>query len=253
MEVEMKMFQMSLYLHGKLIGVISSEEELINMINNEQKEIRQKYGVDEVHLPTGLEISRELTYSGVVNSVRSVYDRIIETESFTIKGYQVTIKDPEKNEDKKIIYVLHEEDFDKAVEGLALSFIDQDKYQKYMNNAQEEIKNEGEFIESISLKNDVTIKPTYISVSEMIFDNSEDLLRYLLFGTLQTQKIYKIKVGDTIEGVAEKNKLSTDEFIIANPNIKSKDVLLYPGQEVNIALINPLLDVAVLSERTQIQ
>ena len=241
------------YLHGKLIGVINSEEDLINMINDEQKEIREKYGVDEVHLPNGLEISKELTYSGIVNSVRSVYERIIETETFTIKGYQVTIKDPDGEKADKILYILHEDDFDKAVEGLALSFIDNDKYQKYMNSTQEEIVNEGEYIESISLKNDVTIKPTYISVSEKIFDNSEDLLRYLLFGTLQTQKIYKIKVGDTIEGVAEKNKLSTDEFIIANPEIKSKDVLLYPGQEVNIALINPLLDVAVLSERTEIQ
>ena len=242
-----------IYLNGKLIGVITSEDELIDMINNEQSEIREKYGVDEVHLPNGLEISKEVTYSGKVNSVREVYNRIVETETFTIKGYQVTIKDPNELEEDKVIYVLHEEDFDKAVEGLALSFIDQTKYEKYMNNEQEEIVNEGEFIESISIKEDVTIKPTYISVSENIFDNSTDLLRYLLFGTLETQKIYKIKTGDTIEQVAEKNKLSTDEFIIANPDIKSKDVLLYPGQKVNIALINPMLDIAVLSERTEIQ
>lgn len=241
------------YLDGKVIGVITSEQELLNMINNEQTEIMEKYGVNEVHLPNGLEIRKEVTYSGKVNSVREVYNKIIQSKTFTIKGYQVTIKDHEEIEDDKILYILNEKDFDKAVENVALAFINPKKYNDYMNNRQEEIVDEGEFIESIDIKQDITIKPTYISVDEQIFDNTEDLIRYLLFGTLETQKVYKIKAGDTIEKVAEKNKLNVEEFIIANPDIKSKDVLLYPGQQVNIALIDPVLDIAVVSERVEIQ
>lgn len=239
------------YLHGEVIGVITSEEALVKMINDEQSELKEKYGVDEVSLPNGLEIQREVTYSGKLDNVKNVYEKIKETEHFTIEGYQVSIKEDDEN--IKTIYLLNKEDFDTAVENVALAFIDSEKYAKYMNNEQEKITDVGEYIESIEIGQDVTIKPSYISTDETIFTTSEDLTRYLLFGTLQTQKIYKIKSGDTIESVAEKNKLSVDEFIIANPDIKSKDVLLYPGQEVNIALINPILDIVVLSERTSIQ
>ena len=52
------------YLHGDVIGVITSEEDLVNMINDEQSELKKKYNVNKVHLPKGLEIQREVTYSG---------------------------------------------------------------------------------------------------------------------------------------------------------------------------------------------
>jgi len=240
------------YLHGEVIGVITSEEDLVNMINDEQSELKKKYNVDKVHLPKGLEIQREVTYSGRLDNVKDVYEKIIETENFTIEGYQVSIKE-EDGKNNKTVYMLNKDHFDVAVENVALAFVDAEKYAKYMNNEQEKITDVGEFIENIEIGQDVTIKPSYISTNETIFTTPEELTRYLLFGTLQTQKIYKIKSGDTIESVAEKNKLSVDEFIIANPEIKSKDVLLYPGQEVNIALINPMLDIVVLSERTTIQ
>ena len=61
-----------------------------------------------------------------------------------------------------------------------------------MNNEQEKITDVGEYIEKIEIGQDVTIKPSYIPTDETIFTTPEELTRYLLFGTLQTQKIYKI-------------------------------------------------------------
>ena len=39
------------YLHGKSIGIIKSKEKLERYINNEQKELKEEYGVDNVYLP----------------------------------------------------------------------------------------------------------------------------------------------------------------------------------------------------------
>lgn len=238
------------YLNGEVIGVIDSKEKLVKMIDEEQEEIKEKYGVSNVHIPKNLEIKSIVTYSGRLDNIKSVYEKIKETEKFTIEGYELTIK---KNEKIKKVFLLNKKDLDISVESVVLAFLDNEKYLAYMNSNQKEIIDVGEYIENISLGQEVTIKPAYISTDETIFINSTELTRYLLFGTLETQKIYKIKSGDTIESVAEKNKLSVDEFIIANPNIKSKDILLYPGQEVNIALINPVLDIVVVTERVEIQ
>ena len=44
------------------------------------------------------------------------------------------------------------------------------------------------------------------------------------------------KNGDTIEDVAFNNKISTEEFLIANTKFKDENSLLYPGQEVTIGI-----------------
>ena len=44
------------YLSGKKIGLIKSKEELYDLIDSEQKEVKDKYGVNKVHSPQGLEV-----------------------------------------------------------------------------------------------------------------------------------------------------------------------------------------------------
>ena len=66
-----------------------------------------------------------------------------------------------------------------------------------------------------------------------------------MFSDSDTNKEYTVKPGDTIETVAFNNKLSTDEFLIVNPEFTNSKNLLSPGQKVNIALINPILKIAV--------
>ena len=60
----------------------------------------------------------------------------------------------------------------------------------------------------------MTIKKNKICVDDRIFTDSDLLSKYLLFGTLDEQKTYKVKAGDTIEQVAYNNKLSVEEFLI---------------------------------------
>ena len=64
--------------------------------------------------------------------------------------------------------------------------------------------------------------------------------RPLLFGTTEEQEKYTVQSGDLISDIAYKNKLSVQEFLIANPEFTSENNLLYEGQVVNLGLINPL-------------
>ena len=50
------------YLDGEVIGNIKNKEELENYINNEQKELKEKYDVDKVYVPTGVDIQKHTTY-----------------------------------------------------------------------------------------------------------------------------------------------------------------------------------------------
>ena len=54
------------YLNGKSLGIVESKEELEKYINQEQQQIKQKYGVDKVYRPKDLEIklNKKLSFLG---------------------------------------------------------------------------------------------------------------------------------------------------------------------------------------------
>ncbi|MCI8460861.1 MAG: hypothetical protein HFE81_05640, partial [Bacilli bacterium] len=50
------------YLKGKSLGIIKSKKSLENYIDKKQKEIKEKYDVDKVYVPSDLDIVKETTY-----------------------------------------------------------------------------------------------------------------------------------------------------------------------------------------------
>ena len=238
------------YLSGEKIGLIESTEELYELIDKEQKEIKEKYHVDKVHSPSGLELQLVATYSDNLMTAEEVYNEIKDIDPFTIEGYEVSIKN---GNEKKKIYILHKEDLDIAVRNTVLAFVDEDTYEKYLKGEQEEIVDTGKEITNIYLKDEVTIKKAYISVDEEIITDVDTLSMYFLFGTTELTKKYTVKASDTIESIAEKNRLGVSDFLIANPDIVSEKALLAVGQEVTVAYVNPLSDIIVESFETEYQ
>jgi len=230
------------YLDGEEIGVITSKEELENYIDKQQTILKDKFDVKNVYAPKGLDIKEYKTYDGKIDSIQTVYNKIKAKQPFTIEGYEISIK---SEEDEKILYVLDDKIFKNAVERVMYSFVSEEDYKLYLNNEQPEIKETGSLIENIEIVEDITIKEDYISVNEEIFDNEDELTKYLLFGTTEKQDTYTVQPGDTIEKVANNNKLNVVEFLIANPEFTSADNLLFQGQQVVIGLINPMFSLSV--------
>ena len=231
------------YIDGEFIGAIKSKNALENYIDKEQKNLKEEYGVKKVYIPSGIDIKKDITFDGNIVSEKEIYKKIKALKNFNIKGYVVTIGDDEKTEKK--LYTLKKDLFDKAVKKVLNSFVSEEEVNNYKNDTQPEIKTTGSIIENIYISQDVNIKESYISTDETIFTSEQDLVKYLLFGTLDSGEEYTVKLGDTIETVAFNNKLSTNEFLIVNPEFTSSKNLLSVGQKVNISLISPILDIVV--------
>ena len=239
------------YLKGESIGLIESKKELEDYIDKKQKEIKKKFDVDKVYLPEELDIEKEKTYDNDISSVKKIYNKIKNISPFTIKGYAIKIKgvDTESGDGKKIkgktqtIYVLDKKVFEEAVDNIVHSFVSDADYKKYESGDQEEIKETGKIIERIYIDNKITIRKANIPVDETIYQDTNTLSRYLMFGTTKDQKKYTVKEGDTISQISLNNKIATEEFLIANPEFTSENTLLYPGQEVTIGILKPQFKV----------
>lgn len=254
------------YLKGESIGLIKSKTELESYIDKKQNEIKRKYKVNKVYVPDELDIVKEITYDNKISSIKSIYKKIENISPFTIKGYVISITgtDTTDSDGKKIkgkkqtIYVLDRKVFEEAVDNMIRSFISEEDYNNYANETQEEIEDVGKIIEKIYIENKITIRKQNIPVDKQIYQDKENLSKYLLFGTTENQQKYTVKDGDTIADIAFNNKISTEEFLIANPDFTSESSLLYAGQEVTLGLLKPQFrviehDHVVFDEETNYQ
>lgn len=237
------------YLSGEKIGLIESDTELFNLIDKEQQSIKDKYKVDKVHRPSGLEVNKVATYNTNVMSVKEAYEEIKDIDPFTIEGYEVTITE---EDNKKVFYILNKEDLDVAVRRTVLAYLSESDYEKYLNGTQE-VKDTGKEITDIYFGKPVTIKKTYVSIEENIFTDPDVLSMYFMFGTTNLTKKYKVQENDTIETIAYNNELGVSDFLIANPDLGGEKALLAVGQEVTVDPVSPLSDIIVESFETEYQ
>ena len=237
------------YLNGKSLGIIESKKDLENYVNDKQQDLKNKYNVDNVYIPQGLKIRQETTYNEDTESVEEIYNKISSEEDFTINGYTITITDIKENgtsdtqKIKEYLYILDESILKEAVNDVVKSFVDETEYEDYLNETTKDPKSEGEIIENVYIKEQISVKKGRIPANQKIYQTEQELAQYLLFGTNEKNKIYKVKAGDNIKEIANKNEMSPEEFLIANQDISDENALLYEGQEVVISYINPIITV----------
>jgi len=232
------------YLDGEALGLISEEEDLYTLINEDQKEIIEtygEYGVDYVYPPTNFDIVKRITYNNEITEVNKIYNHIKTEADFTIKGYVATIKPSDSAKEVLSVYIINKDILKEAVVELISAFVNRDQFEAFINKDQLEIRETGQKIETMKFDENITIKETYISVDQKIFTDASELSRYLLFGNLETKKSYTVKAGDSVSSIADDNKLNEQEFLIANPDISTITTPLAIGERVSVDLINPLL------------
>ncbi len=230
------------YLGKKVIGTISSKTKLLKYIDNQGEYLKRKYKTNKVYPPEGLQIKKITTYHNKLDNVEDIYKAIQKKKPFTIRGYQLTIKN-EKSNTK--VYSVEKKVFKESLSEIAKIFAGEEEYNDFVNHIQKTITSTGSVVEDIYFDNDMTIKQINIPVTNVIYTDSKKLSSYLLYGENPTSKKYTIASGDTIESVAYKNKISPEEFLIYNPQFTNRNNLLFPGQIVTLGTIDPKVQVIV--------
>ena len=96
----------AIYIDGDKIGQVKSETELEAYINKQEEKIKEKYNIDDVHTPKGVDIKKIYTYNTKTDTAQSIYEKMIKKKKFAIKGIVVTVKNEEpENKTTKKIYI----------------------------------------------------------------------------------------------------------------------------------------------------
>ena len=247
------------YLEGKSLGLITSKDELNDYINKQQEKLKNQYKVDTVYIPNDIDVVKDVTYDNNFSTIEEIYNKINDVAPFTIKGYRVKIDQTNNNnyrgdeqvieeKDKKTIVninILDKKILEDAMKRVVLSFVTDEEYKAFNEGSQKEIESTGEVIEDIFIDNAITIQEMNIPTNEKIYTTEDELIKYLIFGENESDKTYTVKVGDEVPDVAEKNKMSVNELLIANDDIKTSNQLLYAGQVLSIGILDPVFSTVV--------
>lgn len=237
-----------IYLNGEVIGLIKDEQELYDLINSEQQEIKNEYDVDYVYPPSVFDMVKVNTYNINYSSAKDIYSLIEQRDDFTIKGYTITIKysDNEYHEYDEVpdnfeINVLDKSIFDEAIKKYILAFVSEEDYNDFVNDDVANLTDIGQVVTDMYFLETITIKESYISVSDKIYTDVDTLSQDLLFGPDAKMDTYTVQLGDSISSISEEYKLNPQEFLIANPEYRSENSMLQIGAVVNVTLIDPIV------------
>lgn len=234
------------------IGYLKSQKELIKYFDKKELAVKEKYQIDNVYLPKNLSVEKVITFNPKLMTPQEIYDEINKKVNVTVKGYEIKINGVnDVNVDGDQVYkettrinVLDKKIFDEALKLATSNYINANFLKSYLNG-NSTIENSKFEYTKVYLSNNITVKEKNIPVDEEIFTDVNKLSKFLLFKTDDNEENYVVKDGDTIETIAEANGLSVNEFMIANPDIKSENKLLYEGEKLNVRLATP---VFVLNE-----
>lgn len=240
----------------KSLEEIIKEQNLQELINNSKdvkyyeengKEcmditIENGEEIEKVYTPNGLNIEKILTYNDKVNTVEEVYSKIVELKSFTIKGYQFTIK---KEDESFYINTITKNIFENALKNLITTYVGEENYTAYLEDNQIKIESVGSLIENVYIDESITVKEIQIPIDEKIYTDSLELTQFLLYGDNPIVHTYVVEEGEMISDISLKNKISNQEFLISNPKYKNENSLIAVGTEVLIKETNPQLSVVV--------
>ena len=223
---------------------------------------------DNIYEPLGINIKKVSTYDKNYRSVEEVYSDILDKKPCTIEGYQFKIKKSsgsispsntligavastdykllkENANEDIVIYVTKKEIFDDAIEEISSVFVGSDTYEEYKNNTQKEIKDTGNRVDNVYLRDDITIKKTNISIKEKIYNDSSELAGYLLYGDKKQTSVVYASSSDSIIDLAYKNGISVEEFFLSNPSFNSINNIFYDKQPITITKLNPKINLVV--------
>lgn len=201
--------------------------------------------IETVYTPEGLNIEKILTFSDNLNTVEEIYSKIVNLKSFTIRGYQFTIKNPDDENENVYIYVTDKDIFEQATNKLIETYVGTEAYQEYLNDTQQPIETVGTLVENVYIEDEITVKEIQIPIDEVIYTDADDLTQFLLYGNEPVTTTYTVKENEMIRDIAFNNKISNQEFLISNPRYRDENSLITAGTEVLIKETNPQLSVVM--------
>lgn len=237
----------TIYKDNKILAFLTDYQLFKDLANQIYEE---KYAKDFPNSSLGLKesyyIQEEYLNYQIENKDAEILKYLKDNNLFAIEVYAITFSGTDT------IFVKQLQDFYDAQQSYLLNYVDADTLNR-INNKQELLAKDsyGDYITGFKIDTKIEIAKDYVS-EDKILKTKEDIIRYLSFGKLKNFNYYTTEKYDTVEGVASKTGIETNNLIAINSDIlKSANQLLAENIKLNVTKINSPLNVVVTKRKLQ--
>lgn len=236
-----------IYTDGQYVGAISDQTKLQAIIDKKVKESSSQYKNMTLTAGSNLSIVSEQVFTPNTNDETTIQklESLVEVEA---KAFALSVND------EMAVYVKDLDAYQEALRKLKLHFVSQEELNilEARNNTSEtlpQLKENETRIADLILKEKVSGVTAYTEPSQIV--SPDDAVKLLLEGTLE-KELYAVAAGDVLGTIASKHNLTSAELIALNPGITDSSVLQI-GQELNVTVLKPLINIEVQYEKKALE
>ncbi|MED3763604.1 M23 family metallopeptidase [Ureibacillus sp. FSL K6-8385] len=229
------------YLEDEYIGSVSDEKKVKEVIKEKEKEASANYPGYEVDADELVTIvpeqvfSYETTDSDTLKTLKKQLEVQTDAYALYVNG-------------EPVLYLKNKEDYEETLKKLKLQYVPEEKLKKFEQSknseAQQNLKENDMKIVDVVLSEDVSVKEAKANPANIL--TPDEAVKFIKTGSLEKQ-VYIVKKGDVLGKIAKEHGLTTKELLALNPGL-SVDSLLQIGQEINVTVEKPLINVKVVYE-----
>jgi LysM repeat protein len=144
--------------------------------------------------------------------------------SFSAMGYILSV------DGREMVTLASMQDYERLLEIISMAYITERK---------------NTTVVEVDIQENLVCEPCPVAPEDII--SVEDAANILLTGTSK-REIYLVSRGDSLWTIARKNNMSLSQLQSANPQLKGTSIR--PGDQLNLIVAEPIINVSVVEERT---
>ncbi|RHW36131.1 M23 family peptidase [Lysinibacillus yapensis] len=233
------------YVKDTYIGAVSNKEAVAEVIEEKEKQAKATYKNYNLDGNSNITLIPEQVFTYETDDLATLEklneELIVEAESYALQI-----------DGQPVIYLKDKAAYNKTLRLFKLQYVSESELKQYEANASVEtlpaLKEDETRIKEINLTESISGEEAKVNPAEIV--TPKKAVEFLKTGSLQKEK-YEVQQGDVLGSIASDHDLATAELIELNPGL-AEDALLQIGQEINVTVEKPLVNVEIVKEKKTI-
>nr|WP_263324007.1 M23 family metallopeptidase [Neobacillus sp. Marseille-Q6967] len=232
------------YMNETYLGTVSDKEIVERILADKVETLKESYTDVDLNLGSQVEYIKEQVFRSTANNdetIKNLESSIqlqAEASAIIIDG-------------KPVVYLDNKETAEEVIKKLKVQYVTEEQLSELEARKESVTKpalkeNETRLLD-VRLSKEVSINGEKITPDKIM--TPEEAITFIMKGTLEEKK-YVVQEGDVLGTIANNHGLKLVDFLSLNPGL-TEDTVVKVGQEVNVTVPKPYLEVIVEKEVNQ--
>ncbi|MBS8265388.1 M23 family peptidase [Mesobacillus boroniphilus] len=230
------------YLNNEFVGTVADKTQVEQLVEDKLTSVKEEYADLDVELGLDVSFIPEQVFSSATSAnTGEVLEMLKDEMTVQAEASALVIGD------KPVAYVKDQEAANEVIRTLMLQYITEEELAEVENRKNSpnlpvpEVKENETRILDVHFTQEVSQSEEKVDPEKVL--SVEEAVQLLKKGTLEEQK-YQVKEGDVLGSIANSHNLKLAELLSLNEGL-TEDAVLKPGQELNVTVLKPFIEVIV--------